>query len=293
MTRVVFLWFIFSWCGIAAAQSVNGSLGEGEIIEAQRRVAIISVGSEQGIQASDTLWVSDFSEKKDRLVAKATVIALRKRFAAIEAFQYFGDYRLAVGQRVYRVKDIPAPLTAPPKRNHVQTQKPELTLADVQRQRRRFFICASGAKPLGAMADAFADGLGGGGGFRMPIFGSAHMSLSGRYIFLRNASAAQKSLSAAGQTSSTSLAAASVAFSPSTRFFILEAGPAILLSQTKTTLGLATTKATSYEIGGVAGIGKYFKLSERLAWALQANLYTYFPGGRARNFVTADLQLHF
>jgi hypothetical protein len=266
---------------------------EGEIVEAQRRVAIISVGSEQGIQASDTLWVSDVNEKKDRLVAKATVIALRKRFAAIEAFQYFGDYRLAVGQRVYRVKDIPAPLTAPPKRNHVQSQKPELTVAEVRRQRLRFFVFAGVAKPLGALGRSFSESFGAGAGMRLAILSNTQMSLSGRYIFMSNADAVQQSLTTAGQSSSTSLATASLTFSPFTRFVTLEAGPVVLQSQTKTALGALKTKATSYEIGAVAGIGKYFNLTERLGWALQANLYTYFPGGRVRNFVTADLQLHF
>ena len=137
MKQFVLLAVLFLLCNIAAAQ-------DAEIIEAQRRVAIISSGSEQGIQKSDTLWVIDVSEKKDHLVAKAKVIALRQRFSAIEAFQYFGAYRLAIGQRVYRIKEVPAPLTSPPPRITRQKpklkSKPGLTLAEVYRQRTRLFI---------------------------------------------------------------------------------------------------------------------------------------------------------
>jgi len=286
MKRLVFF-VVFSLFGqLAVAQ-------DGEIIEAQRRVAIISVGSEQGLQKSDTLWVSDVSDKKDHLVAKATVIALRKRYAAIEAFQYFGAYRLAVGQRVYRVKDLPAPLTAPPQKTSGQTQKPDLTLSDVHQQRLRVFVFAGGVKPLGGLGNAFAESISGGAGVHLAVIPSLPISLSGRYIFLRHAAASQNSLDALGLNKSSSLLQLSATIRPWSRFVMVEVGPAIFQSHETLQDAAATTSSTFYDAGVVAGIGKYFKLNDRFGWMFMVSLHNYFPDIGVRNFVTVDLQLHF
>jgi hypothetical protein len=266
---------------------------EGEIVEARRRLAIISAGSEQGIKKSDTLWVTDISEKKDHLVAKASVIALRKRYAAIEAFQYFGAFRLAVGQRVFRVKDHPAPLTAPPKIIRRHAQKPELTLADVHRQLLRVYVFAGGVQPFGDLAEAFGASLNGGLGVRVNLLPRVHMSLSGRYIFLRNTDDAQKRLKAAGRESASWQVALAAAVRPLSRAFIVEVGPALYATRTTITGAGVDSKSTFFDGGAVAGFGKYFTLNDRLSWVLLTSLHGYVTDGGFRSFVTVDAQIHF
>ncbi len=286
MKRLVTCYIIFSLCELAAAQ-------DAEIVEAQRRLAIISAGSEHGIQKSDTLWVSDFSEKEDHLVAKATVIALRKRFAAIEAFQYFGDYRLAIGQHVFRVKDVPAPLTAPPQITRRTMQKPELTLADVHRQLLRVFVFAGGIAPFGNLTDNFAESIHAGLGVRAHVFTNIHMSLSGRYIFLRNSGTLNKNLDARGLQSASSQAVLALAVRPVMGYIFVEGGPALLATRTTVSGTGPEVKSTFFDGGIVIGAGRYFELNDRLAWVLQANLHTFFADNGVNGFFDLNLQLHF
>jgi hypothetical protein len=273
-------------CKFAIAQEI-------EIVEAQRRLAIINAGSEQGLQKSDTLWVNDVSDKKDHLVAKALVIALRKKFAAIEAFQYFGDYRLANGQRVFRVKDVPAPLTAPPKITRRAMQKPELTLAEVHRQLLRVFIFAGGIAPFGNMSDSFTGSFDAGLGVRVHVFTRIHMSLSGRYIFLRNSSTLNKSLDARGLQNTSSQAVLALAVRPVMRYIFVEGGPALFATRTTTSGTGPEAKSTFFDGGVVVGAGRYFELNDHLAWVLQANLHTYFTNNGVNGFFDLNLQLHF
>jgi len=286
MKRLALFCLICLMCKFAIAQDI-------EIVETQRRLAIINAGSEQGIQKSDTLWVNDVSDKKDHLVAKALVIALRKKFAAIEAFQYFGDYRLATGQRVFRVKDVPAPLTAPPRITRRATQKPELTLAEVHRQLLRVFVFAGGIAPFGNMSDSFSGSFGAGLGVRVHVFSSIHMSLSGRYVFLRNSAALDKSLNASGAQSSSSQVLLALAVRPVMGYIFVEGGPALFATRT-TTSGIGPqVKSTFFDGGVVVGAGRYFELNDRLAWVLQANLHTYFANNGVNSFFDLNLQLHF
>lgn len=286
MKQVAFLGALWMCCHIANAQ-------EGEIIEAQRRLAIVSAGSEHGIHRSDTLWVSEASDKEDHLIAKATVIALRKRYAAIEAFQFFGAYGLAVGQLVYRVKDLPAPLTAPRKKISRPTQEPELTLADLYRQRPRIFIFAGGAVPLGDMADGFATSSSGGIGARLPVFPGVQITLSGRYIALRTTRSAQKNLDTLAPEISNSMWVISTGFRPLSRIVIFEIGVALYQTHTTTKSSSAESDFTFNDFGAAASIGKYFKLSDRTSWMVLATFHYYFSDEGASQFLTFDLQFAF
>lgn len=287
MKRVVVVGIVCLWCGIAGAQDI-------EIIEAQRRLAIINAGSEHGIQKSDTLWVNDISDKDDHLVAKALVIALRKRFAAIEAFQYFGDYRLATGQRVFRVKDVPAPLTAPPKIRRRSSQKPDLTLADVHRQRLRIYVFAGGILPFGKMGDRFQASPHAGLGVRFNIFSSMPISLSGRYIFLRNSKTLNQSLSSSGSESSSAQAVFVLAVRPVIGNVFVEGGPAFFATRTNFSgPGVVGDKSYSFHGGAALGAGKYFQLNDRLAWVVQGNVHTYYARNTVYGFIDLNLQLHF
>lgn len=285
MKRFVFL-FVVVLHNVAVSQDI-------EIVEAQRRLAIISAGSEQGIQKSDTLWVNDISDKEDHLVARAVVIALRKKFSAIEAFQYFGDYRLATGQRVFRVKDVPAPLTAPPKIQRRPSQKPDLTLADVHQQRLRVYVFAGGILPFGKMGDRFLASPNAGIGVRLHIFPGIPMSLSGRYIFLRNSDTLNQSLNSSGSKSSSAQAVLALAVRPVLGEIFVEGGPAFFATRTKFSgPGLLGDKSYSLNGGVVVGVGRYFQLNDRLAWALQVNVHTYFANNRLNGFFDLNLQLH-
>jgi len=286
MKRFAFFCLTCLMCKFAIAQEI-------EIVEAQRRLAIINAGSEQGLQKSDTLWVNDVSDKKDHLVAKALVIALRKKFAAIEAFQYFGDYRLANGQRVFRVKDVPAPLTAPPKITRGASQKPELTLAEVHRQLLRVFVFAGGIAPFGNMSNSFSTSFDAGLGVRVHVFSNIYMSLSGRYVFLRNSAALDKSLNASGVQSSSSQVVLALAVRPVMGYIFVEGGPALFATRTTTSGAGPQVKSTFFDGGVVVGAGRYFELNDRLTWVLQANLHAYFVNNGVNGFFDLNLQLHF
>ena len=285
---------VWKLCLVAWLSSLAGAVAqEAEIIEAKGRMAIINSGDEQGIHRSDTLWVSEAADKDERLIAKAKVIALRKHYAAIEAFQFFGAYGLAVGQFAYRVKDVPAPFTSPPRRIRQQSKETELTLADIYRQRPRFALFVGGAVPLGRMAEAFAGSFSAGIGARLPVFPSVQMNLSGRYVFLRERKVFQDRLKAAGQESKTSMLVIATTFRPIARLFILEVGPALYQSMTQTTANGKTSHLTFNDGGLVVNLGKYFSLSEGTAWAVFAGFHNYFGDQGSERFLTMDVQFDF
>lgn len=281
MRPVASLITLLVFCRLVAAQ-------EAEIVEAQHRLAIINAGSRQGLHRSDTLWVSGFIDKGDHLIAKAKVIALRRRHSAIEAFQFFGAYGLAVGQVVHRVRNLPAPFTAPPKRSSQTSQRPELTLADVYRQRPRVFLFAGAAR-----ADDFATSFSGGAGARLPVFPGLQITLSGRYIALSSSTATRGNVDDAAQRHATSMWVVTTGFRPLSRLVILEIGGGLYQTHGQSDTAEAAPDWTFNDFGVAASIGTYLKLRDRSAWMTLVSYHRYFPDQGARQFFTLELQFAF